>query len=418
MMFEEPEIQPDDTRPTMTVPAVTTHSMGQRIVGFVSLLGALGFTLATVGVLVTPPSVPPTPINEPVVLLNTDIPTNTHIPATDMPTLVITQVQDVQELPTLSHEERQNLLLTPVNPVMMAEDGQVIRNPLNPFTIIPERARNEVIKYTVQKGDTMYDIALRFGVSQESLAWSNDRRVIWTLQPGMELNIPPVDGVYYRTVGTKTLATLAQEFKISDPFLVVDSPYNPHLYGFDPSTAPPSGTWVFFPGGEAEGIDWTPPSIVSSRRSGGGSGSVNGDLVGFQLSDPGSCGLLEPGGGTAWGSPMAGGTYTVTRGFSSWHTGIDLASSTGTSVYAANGGRVIFAGWNNWGYGRTIVISHGSINTLYGHLNSVNVSCGQVVSMGQIIGTVGSTGNSSGPHLHFEIMYGSSRSDPAATLAF
>lgn len=111
-------------------------------------------------------------------------------------------------------------------------------------------------------------------------------------------------------------------------------------------------------------------------------------------------------------------TYTVTRGFSSWHPGVDLAAPIGTSVYAANSGTVIFAGRNNWGYGNAIVISHGPFATLYGHLNSVNVSCGQTVGTGQIIGTVGNTGNSSGPHLHFEILYNGIRGNPQSTISF
>jgi murein DD-endopeptidase MepM/ murein hydrolase activator NlpD len=110
--------------------------------------------------------------------------------------------------------------------------------------------------------------------------------------------------------------------------------------------------------------------------------------------------------------------YSVSRGYASWHTGIDLAANPGTPVKAANGGVVIFAGWNNWGYGNTIVLSHGPFTTVYGHLSSINVGCGQLVSSGQVIGGVGSSGNSSGPHLHFEIRYLDVPQNPTATIAF
>ena len=106
------------------------------------------------------------------------------------------------------------------------------------------------------------------------------------------------------------------------------------------------------------------------------------------------------------------------RGFSSWHTGVDLADPIGTPVKAANGGTVIFAGWNSWGYGNTVVLSHGPFSTLYGHMSAIYAHCGQVVSTGTVIGAVGSSGNSSGPHLHFEIRYLDTPQNPTATLPF
>ena len=90
----------------------------------------------------------------------------------------------------------------------------------------------------------------------------------------------------------------------------------------------------------------------------------------------------------------------------------------GTPVRAANGGTVIFSGWNSFGYGYTIVLAHGPFTTLYGHLSDINVGCGQYVSSGQLIGAVGSSGNSSGPHLHFEIRYNDSPQDPTYTITF
>ncbi len=442
-MFTEPEINPlEDTHPTQTVRQVSADprpSRLQRIAGMFSLLGAVGFTLATAALLVlpapqpgvipvTPDGIPASPQAEaealpsatpPQIAENTAAPAGDAAAATQVSPGNVAVVNRSGALPTLSADLLQSLLLTPVVPVLAQNDGQITRGALNPFTIIPQRPRNQVIQYTVEQGDTISELSQRFGVSQESLAWSNDRRIVWLLQPGMVLNIPPVDGVYFQVVGTRTLAEVAAEFGISDPYVVIDSEANPQLFGFDPNTAAPSGTWIFFPGGQAEFIDWTPPAVAESGGSGGSGTSGGGsNTVSFQLGDPGSCGWVEAGAGTAWGSPMAPGTYTVTRGYSSWHPGIDLASSVGTSVYAANGGTVIFAGRNNWGYGLAIVVNHGAYSTLYGHLSQVSVGCGQVVGTGQVIGAVGSTGNSSGPHLHFEIMYGGNRFDPASTLAF
>ena len=94
------------------------------------------------------------------------------------------------------------------------------------------------------------------------------------------------------------------------------------------------------------------------------------------------------------------------------HTGIDIASNQGTAVYASDGGSVTLAGWNG-GYGNCIMIDHGNgYVTLYGHLSSISVSVGQTVSQGATIGAVGSTGNSTGPHLHFEVLKNGTRIDP------
>ena len=85
---------------------------------------------------------------------------------------------------------------------------------------------------------------------------------------------------------------------------------------------------------------------------------------------------------------------------------------------AANGGTVIFAGWSNWGYGKSIVLAHGPYTTVYDHLSAINIGCGQYVSAGQVIGAVGSTGESTGPHLHFEIRYNDIPTDPTGTMPF
>ena len=103
------------------------------------------------------------------------------------------------------------------------------------------------------------------------------------------------------------------------------------------------------------------------------------------------------------------------RGFYAGHSGLDLSAPQGTPILAANSGPVLYAGWNSWGYGNTVVIGHGPFSTLYGHMSSTAVACGGSVSAGQVIGYVGSTGNSSGPHLHFEIRYQNQPQDPSQT---
>ena len=94
------------------------------------------------------------------------------------------------------------------------------------------------------------------------------------------------------------------------------------------------------------------------------------------------------------------------------HPGIDVAAPLNTPIYAAKGGRVIFAGWNNGGYGNLVMIDHGDVVTAYAHQNHVASSIGQEVTQGQLIGYEGTTGYSTGPHLHFEVRIGGGKANP------
>jgi murein DD-endopeptidase MepM/ murein hydrolase activator NlpD len=123
------------------------------------------------------------------------------------------------------------------------------------------------------------------------------------------------------------------------------------------------------------------------------------------------------GSGVAW--PASG---TVTSGFGyRWgvlHAGLDIANSVGTPIKAAKAGTVIVAGWNSGGYGNWVIIDHGGgFSTLYGHMSKVRASEGQTVKQGQLIGDMGSTGNSTGPHVHFETRVNGNPQDPTRYLS-
>jgi murein DD-endopeptidase MepM/ murein hydrolase activator NlpD len=107
----------------------------------------------------------------------------------------------------------------------------------------------------------------------------------------------------------------------------------------------------------------------------------------------------------------------LTQKFWSGHTGIDIGNRTGTPIYAADDGYVVLAGVNTWGYGNQVLVDHGNgYLTRYAHLHTIGVRAGQSVSRDQKIGTMGSTGRSTGPHLHFEIIYGSTFRNPLGFL--
>ncbi len=263
-------------------------------------------------------------------------------------------------------------------------------------TIIPNRPRQDVTTYTVQKGDSVFGIASEFGITPESLLWSNYdvlKDNPHAISVGMELKIPPVDGVYYQWQEGDTFEKVAAEFK-TDPEAILGWGGNK----FDltnPQVEP--GEWVMIPGGQREFQQWIVPIIPR------GAAGVSTGMYGA-----GACPGGYEGGAMGTGSFIWPSINHWISGNDYWsgHLAIDIGTALGEPISAADSGVVVFAGWANGGYGNTVAIDHGNgYQTLYAHLSSVKVSCGQSVSQGQTIGFAGSTGNSTGPHLHFEVRY-------------
>lgn len=292
--------------------------------------------------------------------------------------------------PTAAADEIASALLTPApgQPV----DAAIARSS-EPFTIQSMENRSEVIEYTVQQGDTLESIASKFGLSDSySLVWSNHSNRYRPLRPGVALNIPPEDGVYYEVTENVTIGSLAETYKV-DPYTIIDSEYN-ELFGAQPQTLLVNGMWVMIPGAEGERINLLPTNPNAGRA--GDSGVVSGSYTLW------GCTADIGAGSPPYTRPLE--NYTWMRGFSlGGHEGVDLAANEGTPVFAAGGGTVVYAGWNDTGYGNVVVIAHGAVFSIYGHLDSTAVRCGQSVSAGNVIGQSGNTGRSSGPHLHFEL---------------
>jgi len=298
---------------------------------------------------------------------------------------------------------------TPSRPVEVAlpafvvsDGGPFVSRRTEPRTEIRQRARVEVLRYTVQEGDSVFGIADRFGIEPETVLWGNFEVLEDTpdsLRPGQELNILPVDGTYHQWKAGDSLSAVADFFGV-DVSNIVDWPGN----GLDPD-APEvkDGAWLVVPDGKRAFRTWLVPTIARGQAGVGtafGPGGCSGDYSGGAV---GSGGFIWP----------SANHYISGNDYWSGHLGIDIAAGTGDTVWAADTGVVVFTGWTTTGYGNLVMLDHGNgWQTLYGHLNSVRVSCGQSVSQGQSIGSAGSTGNSTGPHLHFETRFESGFVNP------
>jgi murein DD-endopeptidase MepM/ murein hydrolase activator NlpD len=262
-------------------------------------------------------------------------------------------------------------------------------------TIIPSRPRQKTISYTVQFGDSVFGIAEKFNLKPETVLWANydtlnDNPDL--LKPGIELNIPPVDGVYYQWKEGDTLEAVAEKFE-ADVEDILSWPGN-DLDLIQPEIE--VGQWLMIPSGHREYRQWVVPTIP--RGAAGVSRSVYG---------AGACsGSYEGAYGTGTFTWPTTNHYLSGNDYWSGHLAIDIAAGEGMGIMAADNGVVVFSGWATGGYGYMIMIDHGNgYQTLYAHLSQVNVVCGQSVYQGQLIGLAGSTGNSTGPHLHFEVRY-------------
>lgn len=243
-----------------------------------------------------------------------------------------------------------------------------------PFTLIPERPRLDIITHTVQAGDTLYAIAATYGISAETVMWANGMELNPDLlRLGQELTILPVSGVYHTVEAGETVESIAKKYKTTTGAILgfEGNRLNPR----NPALTP--GQKLIVPGGSKPPVVrrvqvYTGPVPANARKG-------TGRFV--------------------W--PTSG---VITQFFLPLHPGLDIGAPTGTPVKASDSGYVVVAGWNDYGYGNYVVIDHGNgFQTLYAHLSRYFVNAGDVVGQGTVIGLVGSTGRSTGPHLHFEI---------------
>ncbi|MDR0569190.1 MAG: M23 family metallopeptidase [Spirochaetaceae bacterium] len=221
--------------------------------------------------------------------------------------------------------------------------------------------------YTIQNGDTISTMAQKFGLNQDTIISVNGITNTRTLRVGQELRIPNQDGILYRVQNSDVLASIAAKFETEKKSIQTAN----ELFSDKIS----SGTSVFIPGAK---LDLTELH------------EINGDLFAWPVR-----GRITSNYGYRV-SPFTG----QGRQF---HSGMDIAVPMGTPIKAAMSGRVAIAGYDNT-YGNYVVISHHSgYRTLYGHMKIIRTKAGAYVETGERIGDAGSTGLSTGPHLHFTV---------------
>lgn len=260
-------------------------------------------------------------------------------------------------------------------------------------TSVSDKPRSEIIEYEVQDGDTLSTIAQKFGLDQATIKWSNNMDSVDTIKPGQKLKILPVSGVAHTVKSGDTLESVAKRYDTGSQG-ILDFPFNDVPDDFKLQV----GQVLIVPDGVPPESK-IPPKPKSRVMFAQGPQST----------------FTAPGGGNfMWPTSF----QMISTNFAWWHPGIDMANRAAPAIGASDGGTVVQAGWpDNYGYGNRVVIDHGNgYQTLYAHLSNVYVSVGQSVSRGQTVGQMGSTGRSTGTHLHFEIRYKGIAVNPLAIL--
>ncbi|GAB4219561.1 MAG: hypothetical protein Fur009_6300 [Candidatus Microgenomates bacterium] len=264
------------------------------------------------------------------------------------------------------------------------QEGLISYNPYenNLSTVVSSKSRSEIENYQVRGGDTLEKIAKMFDVSIDTIKWANDLKTD-VIKPGQTLKIPPVTGVVHKVVSGDTAYSIAKKYGV-DAQNIVNYIWND--FADQETFALVPGQIIFVPSGVIK-----PTSQPANYRF----------IASIQAGVKGSSNFIWPTSGVITQYPV------------SYHMALDIANPSAPSVIAADSGTVVYAGCINWGYGCHVIINHGNgYQTLYAHLSRYDVEVGQNVSQGQKLGIMGSTGRSTGTHLHFEIRSGGQLYNP------
>ncbi|EKE13841.1 MAG: hypothetical protein ACD_12C00794G0001, partial [uncultured bacterium] len=264
-------------------------------------------------------------------------------------------------------------------------DYQALVVSYNPYggslsTVFSVKPRDKVENYTVKGGENLATIAKRFDISTDTIRWANDLKGD-LIKPNQVLKIPPVTGIVHKVGSGETIYTIAKKYH-TNAQNILNFPFN-SFEDLDTFSLM-AGQTLYVPEGTIE-PEKPAYQFVASIQAG-----VQGNS------------------NFIW--PTSGG---ITQQPAWYHMALDIANPSSPPVIAADSGTVVYAGCLNWGYGCHVIIDHGNgYQTLYGHLASFSPDVGDSVSQGSQIGVMGSTGRSTGMHLHFEIRSGGVLQNP------
>jgi murein DD-endopeptidase MepM/ murein hydrolase activator NlpD len=264
-------------------------------------------------------------------------------------------------------------------------------NPVTSTAISDDKRRGEVIEYEVQEGDTVSTIAEKFDISTDTIRWQNDLTSKDSIKQGQILEILPLTGIAHKVKKGDTVYSIAKRYDV-DPQGIVNYPFN--TYVNDETFELAIGQTIIVPEGIMPAT--TPWSAVARVQ---------------QLTP--DAGTVVASGSFVW--PTSG---RITQRFVWYHPAIDIANQAAPAILAADSGTVVGAGWlDGYGYGNRVIIDHGNgYRTLYAHLSKIYVTTGQTVNRGDAIGQMGSTGRSTGVHLHFEVLKNGVHLNPLTVL--
>lgn len=258
-------------------------------------------------------------------------------------------------------------------------------------TLISDLPKGEITEYRVMEGDTVSSIAAKFGVSIDTIIWENDLKSVDSIKPKQILRILPEVGMRHVVKRGETVYSVAKKYQ-SESQAIIDYPFN--AFADDEIFSLMAGQELFIP----DGIK--PKQIVTNTQR----------YVAKTVAPiPG----VQGEGNFMW--PTSG---KISQGYRWYHRAVDIASKNSPNILASQGGTVVAAGWSG-GYGNMVTIDHGNgYKTLYAHLKTGTtvVGAGQRVVQGQKLGIMGSTGRSTGPHLHFEVISAQGKINPLTVL--
>jgi LysM repeat protein len=274
--------------------------------------------------------------------------------------------------------------ITSDHPLATQDDTTLVA----PIAALPTAStRTEIINYQIQNGDSIGTIAQKLGINVTTILWANNLAYNSLIKPGQILKILPVSGITYQIKKGDKLSAIAKNYQ-ADLNKILE------FNKLADATSIKVGQNIIIPGG-------VKPTVIVAKPA----PTIKQTIKNIFTPPPAASS------NTRFQWPAV--SHYITQYFGWRHTGLDIGDKTGDPIYAAEDGLVEASGWNKGGYGNYIIINHGGgYKTLYGHASKLLVSAGDTVSRGQVIGLIGSTGRSTGPHLHFEVRVNGSRVNP------